>query len=221
VGLVCDPDPGERWWDVRGEGDGGLIGHHLAALMGGKGSVVCTFESERRRHEAALRFRKGAHHNITTRLREGHHPTGKAASFDGVIVDAPSSGVGTWRHHPDARWAVRADQLPKLADEQIRLLEMAATRVRPGGVLIYTVATLTRAETSGVIETFLRSHPDFQLQPFPHPLEEATTAGTLILWPHLHDCDGRFLARMIRAAAPRPMECLQATGGGEADAGGR
>lgn len=219
VGLVCDPDPGERWWDVRGEGDGGLIGHHLAAMMGGKGSVVCTFESERRRHEAALRFRKGAYHNITTRLREGHHPTGKTASFDGVILDAPSSGVGTWRHHPDARWAVRADDLSKLADEQLRLLEMSATRVRPGGVLIYTVATLTRAETSGVIETFLQSHPAFQVQPFPHPLEETTTAGTLIFWPHLHDCDGRFLARMIRAGSSRRINRQGNASSGETDEG--
>src|SRR5262249_56836863 len=55
VGLVCDPDPGERWWDLRGEAEGGLHTYHLAALMGGKGSVVCTFDSERPRHEAALR----------------------------------------------------------------------------------------------------------------------------------------------------------------------
>ena len=57
VGLVCDPDPGERWWDVRGEGFNGLHAMHLAAIMGGKGVVVCTFETERRRHDTALRLR--------------------------------------------------------------------------------------------------------------------------------------------------------------------
>ncbi len=102
VGIACDPDPGERWWDVRGEADGGSVALHLAALMGGKGAITCTFDSERRRHEAALRLRRGAYHNITTKVREGHHPVGKAASFDGVIVEALSSGVGTWRRHPDA-----------------------------------------------------------------------------------------------------------------------
>ena len=70
VGIVCDPDPGERWWDVRGEVNGGLHAFHLAALMGGKGSVVCTFDTERRRHEAALRLRRGAFHNITTKVRD-------------------------------------------------------------------------------------------------------------------------------------------------------
>jgi 16S rRNA (cytosine967-C5)-methyltransferase len=202
VGLACDPDPGERWWDVRGEGDGGLHAFHLAALMGGKGSVVCTFETERRRHEAALRLRRGPYHNITTKVRDKNHPTGKAASFDGVIVDAPSSSVGTWRRHPDARWTVTAEQLPRLAAEQAQLLDVASTRVRPGGTLVYTVSTLTRAETVEVVDAFLQSHADYQLQPFPHPLEDTTTGGTLLIWPHLHDCDGRFIARMIRSTSP-------------------
>jgi 16S rRNA (cytosine967-C5)-methyltransferase len=203
VGIVCDPDPGERWWDVRGESDGGLHALHLAALMGGKGSVICTFDSERRRHEAALRLRRSVYHNITTKVRDKNHPVGKAASFDGVIVDAPSSGVGTWRRHPDARWTVSAEQIPQLAAEQAHLLDLASTRVRPGGTLIYTVPTLTRAETIGVVDAFLQSHGDFQLQPCPHPLEETTTGGTLFLWPHLHDSDGRFIARMNRSRGPR------------------
>jgi 16S rRNA (cytosine967-C5)-methyltransferase len=203
VGIVCDPDPGERWWDVRGEVDGGLNALHLAALMGGKGSVTCTFDTERRRHEAALRLRRGAYHNITTKVRDKQHPVGKAASFDGVTIEAPSSGIGTWRRHPDARWAVTADDIPRLATDQVRLLDIASSRVKPGGTLVYTVPTLTRAETVGVVDAFLQSHPGFQLQPFPHPLEDTTTGGTLTIWPHLHDCDGRFIARMIRSDPSR------------------
>jgi 16S rRNA (cytosine967-C5)-methyltransferase len=202
VGLVCDPDTGERWWDVRGEAEGGLHALHLASLMGGKGSVVCTFDSERRRHDAALRLRRAVYHNITTKVRDKNHPIGKPASFDGVVVEAPSSGVGHWRRHPDGRWAVTAEKIPQIATEQARLLDLASTRVRPGGTMIYTVPTLTRAETVGVVDTFLQSHPDYRLQPFPDPLEDTTTGGTLLIWPHLHDCDGRFIARMIRSTSP-------------------
>lgn len=201
VGLVCDPDPGERWWDVRGEVDGGLLALHLAALKGGKGSVVCTFDAERRRHDAALRLRRSAFHNVTTKLREGQHPVGKAASFDGVVVEPPSSGVGTWRRHPDARWSVVADDIPRLAAEQLRMLDVASTRVKIGGTLVYTVPTLTRPETSGVVEAFLEQHGGYQLQPFPHPLEDTTTGGTVTLWPHLHDGDGRFIARIVRTTS--------------------
>jgi 16S rRNA (cytosine967-C5)-methyltransferase len=149
-----------------------------------------------------LRLRRGAYHNITTKVWDGQHAIGKAASFDGVIVDAPSSGVGTWRRHPDARWTVTADQIPEFAARQAELLDMASSRIRPGGTLVYTVPTLTRAETTGVVDTFLQAHPGFQLHPFRHPLEDTTTGGTVLIWPHLHDCDGRFIARMILSSPP-------------------
>jgi 16S rRNA (cytosine967-C5)-methyltransferase len=202
VGHVCDPDPGERWWVLRGEADGGLQALHLAALMAGKGTVVATCPTERQRHETALRLRRGAFHNITTRVWDGAHPIGKPASFDGVLVDASCSGVGSWRRHPDARWTIEAEEIPQLTTRQVQALASASSRVRPGGTLVYTVLTVTRSETLGVVETFLESHPGFQLQPFPHPLEDTTTGGTLLIWPHLHDCDGRFIARMIRSATP-------------------
>lgn len=201
VGLACDPDPGERWWDVRGETDGGVLALQLAAIMGGKGSVVTSFDTERRRHEVALRLRRGSFRNITTKVRDRQHPLGKPSSFDGVVIEPPSSGVGTWRRHPDARWIVTADEIPRLAAEQSRWLDQAATRVKPGGTLVYTVPTLTRAETTGVIEAFVASHPGFQVQPFPHPLEDSTTSGMVMIWPHLHDGEGRFLARLIRKPA--------------------
>ena len=143
--------------------------------------------------------------STTSRRRSGKEPArpGKAASFDGVIVEAPSSGIGTWRRHPDARWTVTADADPPARG---RTAPFAGGRKHPGqarGPLVYTVPTLTRTETTGVVEAFLRSHPGFQLQPFPHPLEDTTTGGTLSIWPHLHDCDGRFIARMSRSNSSR------------------
>ncbi|HZW30657.1 MAG TPA: RsmB/NOP family class I SAM-dependent RNA methyltransferase [Isosphaeraceae bacterium] len=198
VGIVCDPDPGERWWVVRGEADGGLPALHLAALMAGKGVVVATCPTERQRHETALRLRRGPFHNITTKVWDGRHPIGKPAGFDGVLLDAPCSGVGGWRRHPDARWTLSAEEIPQLAARQVQALEAASSRVRPGGILVYTVLTVTRPETLAAVDAFLRGHPEFQLQPFPHPLEDTTTGGTLQIWPQLHDCDGRFIARLIR-----------------------
>jgi 16S rRNA (cytosine967-C5)-methyltransferase len=200
VGMVCDPDPGERWWDLRGEN--GLHALHIAALMAGKGLVVSTFDNDRRRRETALRLRGFPFHNITTRLWDDRHPTGKAASFDGVLVDAVCSGIGSWRRHPDARWIISADQIPELITQQLQSLDVASTRVRPGGTLVYTVLTVTRSETIGVVNTFLESHPDFKLDPFSNPLDESTTNGTIQLWPQIHDADARFIARMIRKPQP-------------------
>ena len=130
VAIVCDPDPGERWWDVNGES--GLHALHLAALMGGKGVVVCTFEQERRRRENAARLRRGAFHNITTRLWDGRHAAGKAGSYNGVLVDAVCSGIGSWRRHPDARWTMTAARIPELVERQLQCLDAASNGVRAG-----------------------------------------------------------------------------------------
>jgi len=196
VGIVCDPDAGERWWDLRGEN--GLHALQLAALMAGKGLVVSTFDNDRRRRETAIRLRGFAFHNITTRIWDGKRAAGKAASFDGVLVDAVCSGIGSWRRHPDARWIISAGQIPELAAYQLQCLDVASTRVRPGGTLVYTVLTVTRSETIGVVNTFLESHPDFKLDPFPNPLDDTTTVGTIQLWPQTHDADACFIARMVR-----------------------
>jgi 16S rRNA (cytosine967-C5)-methyltransferase len=171
---------------------------HLSTIMRGKGNVVCTFEAERRRHDIALRLRASGSHNVTTKIWDGHRPVGKAASFDGVLLDAHSSGVGSWRRHPDVRWSVTAKDVPDLAARQARALEAVSSRVRPGGTLVYTVATLTRAETSGVVDAFLEKHPEFRLQAFPSPLEDDQAPGTLAIWPQVHDSDARFIARMVR-----------------------
>jgi 16S rRNA (cytosine967-C5)-methyltransferase len=204
VGIVCDPDGGERWCDLCG--DNGLHALHLAALMGGKGVVVSTFEQERRRHDAALRLRKGAYHNIATRLWDGRHPPGKPASYDGMLVDVLCSGVGSWRRHPDARWVIAPQDILGFASRQAQILDTASKGVRPGGSLIYTVPTVTRSETVDVVSAFLSTHSEFTLDPFPHPLENTTTGGTVQLWSHLIDGDSRFIARMIRSAAPKPAD---------------
>jgi 16S rRNA (cytosine967-C5)-methyltransferase len=85
----------------------------------------------------------------------------------------------------------------------MQLLEAVSSAVRPGGTLVYSVATVTICETLELVTAFLKSHPEYHLEPFPHPLEESTTSGTLQLWPHIHDCEARFIARMTRTQAPR------------------
>jgi 16S rRNA (cytosine967-C5)-methyltransferase len=201
VGIVCDPDPGERWWDVRAESD--LHALHLAALMRGKGLVVGTFEQERRRHETAVRLRRSAFRNITTRPWDGRHAPGKPASFDGVLLDAACSGIGTWRRHPDARWTITASRLPELVAGQLQSLDSASAGVRPGGTLVYTVATATRNETTEVIHSFLAAHPEFRVDAFAHPLEDIPPAALIQLWPQVHDGEARFIARMVRSATPK------------------
>lgn len=128
VALVCDPDPGERWWDACAGAGGKSL--HLAALMGGKGVVVATDVNEKRLKEAVRRARRSPYRNLTTKVWDGtgRHVAGKSRSYDGVLVDAPCSALGTWRRNPDARWTLESEAIPRLADLQLELLR----GVRPG-----------------------------------------------------------------------------------------
>ena len=74
----------------------------------------------------------------------------RPGAFDRVLVDAPCSGLGVLRRRPDARWRIQPADVGRLAALQRRLLEAALPLVRPGGLLVYSVCTLTRAETAGI-----------------------------------------------------------------------
>ena len=196
VGAVCDPDPGERWWDACAGAGGKSL--HLASLMGGKGLVVATDRQEWRLKEAVRRARRSPFRNITTRVWDGQRVSGKAGSYHGVLVDAPCSGLGNWRRNPEARWSFDPEAIPRLAAQQAELLGAASAGVKPGGTLVYAVCTVTTAETEEVVAAFLESHPKFKLDPCPHPLTGERTEGRVTIWPQEADCDGMFMARMVR-----------------------
>lgn len=203
VGLACDPDPGDRWWDACAGAGGKAL--HLASLMRGKGVVVATDIHAARLKEAVRRARKSPFRNVTTKEWDGRHVAGKPRSFDGVLVDAPCSAVGTWRRNPDARWSTEREAVARLAELQGHLLKVASAGVRPGGTLVYSVCTLTPAETTGVVGAFLNEHPDFRLDPFPHPLTGEPTPGSVLIWPQEADSDAMFIARMVRGQSrPEP-----------------
>jgi 16S rRNA (cytosine967-C5)-methyltransferase len=101
---------------------------------------------------------------------------------------------------------VAAAMIAKLAERQRQQLEVACAGVRPGGTLVYTVATVTRTETVAVIENFLRAHSEFHLDAFAHPLEEGTTSGMLQIWPQAQDGEARFIARMVRVPDAKPAK---------------
>ena len=82
-------------------------------------------------------------------VADGRHPPLRPGRFDAVLVDAPCSGLGTLRRRPDARWRIAPSAVPRLVELQRALLDAAAALLRPGGQLVYSVCTLTAAETLG------------------------------------------------------------------------
>ena len=119
-------------------------------------------------------------------------------TFDVVIVDAPCSGYGIIRKKPDIRYKdiTKMKELPAL---QRAILEVQARYVKPGGLLMYSTCTLVRAENEGMVEEFLRDHPEFHLEPLHLPANfPKNESGMQALIPGEYDTDGFFISRLRR-----------------------
>ena len=105
------------------------------------------------------------------------------------------------RRHPEAKGRVTPAAIAGLVATQAALLDQAASRVAAGGVLVYAVCTFTRAEGPDQVAGFLARHPEFALEapPLPPALAAAVVEdGAVRTWPHRHDADGFFAARLRR-----------------------
>jgi 16S rRNA (cytosine967-C5)-methyltransferase len=125
-------------------------------------------------------------------------PALRPGSFDRVLLDAPCSGVGVLRRRPDARWRLRPESIDELAVLQRDLLAAAAPLVRPGGVLVYSVCTLTAAETLDVDEWARTALPDFEAAPVSKAPWRAHGRGALLL-PQAAGTDGMYVLVLHRA----------------------
>ncbi len=196
VGLVCAPKPGETWWDACA-GEGGKM-LHLSDLMQNKGLIWASDRADWRLKRLKIRAGRSKAFNYRSVLWDGGVKPPTKTMFDGVLIDAPCSGVGTWQRNPHARWTTTANDVTELAAVQKQMLRTAAGSVKPGGRLIYSVCTLTRAETSDVAAEFQNAFPEFTAEPILNPLnEKAPAQNHLWLWP-ADGGNGMFIAAWRR-----------------------
>ena len=131
-----------------------------------------------------------------------------AQSFDAVLVDAPCSATGTFRRHPEVLYRARPSVIAELTDLQTRLINHAATLIRPGGELVYAVCSLEPAEGEAIVTAFLASHPGFTILPpvrgaLPDGLTSSPEGWVRILPGMLAEAgglDGFFVARLVAPA---------------------
>ena len=170
-----------------------------AVAMKGRGEI---FASDLYEHKVAL-IRKGAERlgfdNIQVSCRDASEEVPQwEEKMDAVIVDVPCSGYGIIRKKPDIRYK-DPDTMKDLPALQLQILKAQAKMVKPGGVLIYSTCTLVRRENEGVVEKFLKSAPDFYLEPLElPPVFPKNECGMLALVPGEYDTDGFFIARLRR-----------------------
>jgi ribosomal RNA small subunit methyltransferase RsmB len=193
VATLVAARPGERILEV-GAAPGGKS-TAIAEAMGDRGLVVGVDRHAARTRmigEGAQRLRLRA---VTPVVADGMELPFADGSFDRVLVDAPCSGLGVLRRRPEARWRLEPGTIEQLARLQPQLLEAAARLVHPGGVLVYSVCTLTTAETVAIDEWAQTALPAFTaVGPPPAPWTPVGRGARLL--PSAADTDGMYILRL-------------------------
>jgi 16S rRNA (cytosine967-C5)-methyltransferase len=138
---------------------------------------------------------------VAVMIQDGRHPALRPGTFDHVLVDAPCSGLGALRRRPDARWRMAPADVEELAAMQVDLVEAARPLLRPGGTLVYSACTLTRAETLALDEHLAAAHPELTAQSVPGDPWRPWGRGALVL-PQDAGTDGMYLLRLRTESIP-------------------
>jgi len=195
VAAAVDARPGHRVIDTCAAPGGKATA--LAAAVGAGGPPVCAVELRPARARLLHRNAGGLGAAVTVVAADGAALPVRPAVFDRVLVDAPCSGLGALRRRPDARWRIEPGDVGRLAELQRRLVDEAARAVAPGGVLVYSVCTLTSAETLAVDEHLADSRPDLVALPVPEGPWRPHGRGALLL-PQAAGTDGMYVLRLCR-----------------------
>ena len=199
VGFVVNPLPGEFIIDACSAPGGKTT--HMAEIMKNKGRIVAFDiydEKLKRINENAKRL--GITIIETKNFDARNIGNAYPNMADKVLVDAPCSGLGVLRRKPDARWRKDKKDLDNLPKLQMEILCSAAKAVKPGGVLVYSTCTITKAENQAIIDKFLKIHPEFHVENTGSYLPIKKSNNSLVqFYPHIDNIDGFFIARMKRA----------------------
>ena len=206
VTFLLNPQPGEKILDACA-GLGGKTGH-IAQQMNNTGQITAVDlqpEKLARLHREMHRLGVAI---VSSRTADLNKPSAVMSfgSFDRILLDAPCSGMGVLRRHPDAKWRHTARTISKMAERQFRMLRHLSSSVKPGGILVYAVCSTESEENEGVIDRFLRHHPDFALTPATPFLPKTArhivdSAGFFRSFVHRHGMDGFFIARLHKSSA--------------------
>lgn len=197
VGLIVSPEPGETILDACA-GRGGKTGH-LAQIMKNFGTILAVDRSKEKLCNLSDEMKRLGVSIVSTcqhRWKRGLNES----LFDRVLLDAPCSGLGVIRRHPDMKWKKTKTHIFQNANTQKQLLKKIASHVRPGGKLIYSVCSLEPEETSQIVENFLSQNQNFiidkqsklSLAPF------IDQNGYYYFRPDIHFMDGFFAVCLIR-----------------------
>ena len=200
VAHLLSPENAELIVDICASPGGKTT--HLAHLMRNTGKIIAVDVSAEKIALLQKNCRRVEAHNVETRVMDA---TKADLAFietaDAVLIDAPCSGFGTLRRHPDIRWNKTLKQVRALSEIQYNLLKNAAPHIKPGGILVYSTCSIEPMENEEVIQRFLADFPMYTVENARRflpdvPLSAITPQGFVQTFPHKHRIDGAFAARL-------------------------
>ena len=191
--------PGERVLDACAA-PGGKTGH-LAACVGETGFVDAVDLHPGRCRQIEEAMARLSTTGVRVHAGDARTVALPEQAYDRVLLDAPCTGLGTIRRHPEVRWRRSPDDVALMAARQRELLDAVAPRTRAGGVLVYAVCSTEPEEGEAVVGDFLAAAGGaWRLEPPESAAFDglAEGPGWVRTWPHRHDLDGFFVARLRR-----------------------
>lgn len=199
-GYLLTPEPGERVLDACAAPGGKAT--HAAELMGDGGEILCLDHSHQRLNLVAENARRLGLQCLRGVVGKAERIEFKRA-FDRILVDAPCSGLGVLRRHPDAKWRKGPELISMMARQQAAILAHLSQFVKPDGLLLYITCSTEAEENQQLVKEFLERHPNYALEAVTRDLPDAARVfaregGWLQTWPGPEGLDGFFGARLRR-----------------------
>jgi 16S rRNA (cytosine967-C5)-methyltransferase len=203
VSYLLSPSAGERVLDACAAPGGKTT--HIAELMKDNGELVALDFSL----SGVEKIRQNMNRLGTKSVRVARADASEqfsdsfAEPYDRILVDAPCSGLGTLRAHPEIKWHREVNDIRRLSGLQLKILERVAQYLKPGGILVYSTCTLTRDENEQNVKIFLAQHPEFELQDaagyLPQQARHMVQGKFFQALPQRDNTDGFFAARVRKA----------------------
>lgn len=200
---VLQPEAGDKVLDLCAAPGGKAT--HIAGCLGHTGLLVANeINAKRARALSENLERWGARHILVTNEQPEKLAERFAGFFDKIVVDAPCSGEGMFRKLPEACTDWSEAKVAQCAVIQKDILPLAGRMLKPGGLMVYSTCTFSRAENEEQIENFLGNHPEFTLEPVPKAsfFQPGDLPDTVRLWPHKISGEGHFIARLRKSGEP-------------------
>lgn len=201
VAEVVKPQEGDIVLDVCAAP--GVKTSHMAQLMNNTGKILSVdYNLRRLKNWENLMDRLGVRNAKPLHADAAKPGTITGIEADLVVIDPPCTGSGLFHKNPSSKWRLTRRSINTMAGLQRRILENASSYLRDGGNLVYSTCSITLEENEGVVGHFLENHPEYELVeadprvglPGMNGLDKAQR-----LYPHVHECNGFFIAKLVKS----------------------